>query len=85
MNEDDLKQLIADGLPALKAGGRVAADATDEIEQAATSPELKSLLEKGSEASEKWRERIDRARSEVGADGEGENPVLKAYYGVSRM
>ncbi len=84
MNEDNLKQLIADGLPALKAGGRVAADAADEIEQAATNPELKSLLEKGSETSEEWRERIDQAMSEVGADGEGENPVLEAHYEVSR-
>ena len=84
MNEDDLKQLIADGLPALKAGGRVAADAADEVKRAATNPELKSLLEKGSETSEKWRERIDQAMSEVGADGEGENPVLEAHYEVSR-
>ena len=80
MNEDDLKQLIADGLPALKAGGRVAADAADEVKRAATNPELKSTLEKGSETSEAWRERIDQAMSEVGADGEGENPVLEARY-----
>ncbi len=51
MNEENLKQLVTDGLLALKAGGRVAATATDEIMDAATNPELKSTLQTGNETS----------------------------------
>ena len=84
MNEDSLKQLLADGLPALKAGGRIAANAADEIRESATNSDLKSLLETGAKTSEEWRSRVDRAMDEVGASGEGENPVLKAHYEVSQ-
>ena len=84
MNESNLKGLVSQGLLALKAGGRVAADATDEIMNAATHPELKSLLENGNDTAKEWRERVDRALDEVGASGEGENPVLKAHFEVAQ-
>ncbi|WP_216326729.1 DUF892 family protein [Deinococcus aestuarii] len=84
MNQEHLQQLIADGLVAMKAGGRVAAAATDEIQQAASDPELKSALEAGNETAKTWQTRIERALGELGATGEGENPILEAHYQVSR-
>lgn len=85
MNEDNLKQLLADGLPSLKAGGRVAADAVDEIKTSASNDELKSMLETGNKTAQEWQARIDRAMDEVGASGEGENPIMKAHYEVSQQ
>lgn len=84
MNEENFKQLVTDGLLALKVGGRVAATATDEIMGAATDPELKSTLETGNETAKEWQTRIEQAMSETGASGEGENPILEAHYEVSK-
>lgn len=85
MNEDNLRQLLADGLPALKAGGRIAAESADEIKGSASDDELKSLLEEGNQTSQEWRARIKRAMEEVGASGEGENPIMSAHYDVSKQ
>ncbi len=85
MNEDNLRQLLADGLPALKAGGRIAASSADEIKSSASDSELKSLLETGSETSQEWQARVKRAMDEVGASGEGENPIMRAHYDVSKQ
>ncbi len=85
MNEDNLKQLLADGLLALKAGGRIAAESADEIKGSASDDELKSLLEEGNEKSKEWRARVNRAMEEVGASGEGENPIMRAHYDVSKQ
>ncbi len=82
MNEENLKQLVASGLPALKAGGRIAATAADEIADSATDSELKSALQTGNETAKEWQSRVEQAMSEVGASGEGENPVLEAHYEV---
>lgn len=84
MDEQSLKQLVADGLLALKAGGRVAAAATDEVNQSATDQELKRVLETGNETAKTWRERVDRAMGETGASGEGESPILEAHYEVAK-
>ena len=85
MNQDSLRQLLADGLPALKAGGRIAAESADEIKSSASDSELKSLLETGNEKSREWQARIDRAMDEVGSSGEGENPIMRAHYDVSKQ
>ena len=85
MNEENLKQLVTQGLLALKAGGRVAAAATDEINGSATDPELKSVLEAGNDTAEEWQTRVEQALQEAGASGEGENPILEAHYGVSKQ
>lgn len=83
MNEH-LKQLVADGLLALKAGGRVTAAANDETLSAITDPELRSVLTTGSDALREWSARVDRALGEVGVTGEGENPILEAHVRVAR-
>ena len=51
MNQNSLQELIRSGLPTLKAGGRVAANAADEISTSATDPELKSFLDTGSDTA----------------------------------
>ena len=85
MNEENLKQLVTQGLLALKAGGRVTAAANDETLGAITDPELKSVLTTGSDAVREWTARVDRALSEVGATGEGENPIIEAHVQVAKQ
>ena len=84
MNNDALKTTVAQGLAAMKAGGKVAAAATDEISNDARHPDLKALLEKGNQISLQWTQRIDQALQEAGGGGEQENPILKAHHEVSR-
>ncbi|WP_201783366.1 hypothetical protein [Hymenobacter sp. AT01-02] len=57
MNTDDLKQLVKDGLSAQLAGSKVAAAATDEIQQDAKNPTLKQALQQGNETSKEWAKR----------------------------
>ncbi|WP_375429596.1 ferritin-like domain-containing protein [uncultured Sphingomonas sp.] len=85
MADDNLKQLVRQGLTALKAGTRVAADATQEIQGSATSPELKQALQQGTDQSTEWAARIDRALEEAGGPvGEDDNPILEAHHQVSQ-
>ena len=85
MNNDALRTLVAQGLSAMKAGSRVAAQATAEIRNDARHPELQAALETGNTVSQGWTQRIDQALQEVGGDGEQKNPVLEGLYEVSRM
>ncbi|WP_174297207.1 DUF892 family protein [Sphingomonas bacterium] len=84
MPDDNLKQLVSQGLAAMKAGSDVAAKATHEISKDATHPALKAALEQGNGVSKQWAERIERALQQVGGDGERDNPILEAHYEVSR-
>lgn len=85
MADDNLKQLIAQGLTALKAGSEVARGATQEIQDDATNPELKRALEQGTQQSQEWAARIDRALEEAGGpQGPDNNPILEAHYQVSQ-
>lgn len=85
MNNDALKELVAQGLSAMKAGGDVAAKATDEIGNDASAPELKQALDDGNRASQQWKERIERAEQAAGGGQQGDNKVLEAHYEVSRL
>ena len=85
MNNDNLKTLIAQGLAAMKAGGKVAAGATSEIQNDVRNSDLKAALEKGSQVSQQWTQRIDQALQEAGGSGEQKNPILEGVYEVSRM
>ena len=84
VSDQDLEGLVADGLSALKAASRIAADAADEIQDSASHPDLKQMLERGEETSKEWRQRVDRAIDQMDADGEGDNPILEAHYRVSK-
>jgi ferritin-like metal-binding protein YciE len=84
MADDNLKQLVAQGLAAMHAGSGVAAKATDEISNDARHPALKEALQQGSDQSKQWAERIDRARQQAGEGGPNDNPVLEAHFEVSR-
>ena len=66
MADEQLKQLVTQGLSALKAGGKVAAGATAEIENDASDEGLKQALRQGNDTSKQWMERIDRALQEAG-------------------
>lgn len=82
MNEQALKQLMAAGFASLKAGGKIGAQATDDIENSASNPQLKTALQKGAQTAQGWVPRIDRALQEAGGSGEGDNPIVKAHYEV---
>jgi len=82
--DDNLKQIVAQGLSAMKAGSDVAARATDEIGNDVSDPRLKAALDEGNRTSRQWAERIDRAVSQAGNGRQGDNPVLDAHYEVSR-
>jgi ferritin-like metal-binding protein YciE len=84
MNTEDLKQLIKDGLSAQQAGSKVAAKATDEIQDDATNPELKTLLQQGNETSKQWKQRIEQAIDEAGGVDDQDNEILEAHYEVSK-
>lgn len=51
MADDKLKELVSQGLSAMKAGSDVAARATDEISNDASHPDLKAALEQGNSTS----------------------------------
>lgn len=84
MADDNLKQIVAQGLSAMKAGSEVAAKATNEISNDVSAPELKAALEEGNQTSQQWAQRIDRAVQQVGNGQQGDNPVLEAHFEVSR-
>lgn len=84
MANQQLKQLITQGLAALKAGSQIAAGATDEIQNDARNPQLKAALDQGNKTSKTWTTRIERALGEAGGAGEQENPILEAHYQVSK-
>lgn len=84
MAENNLKQLVAQGLAAMKAGSDLAAKATDEISNDAKHPGLKAALEEGNQTSKQWAERIERARQQAGDGGQQNNPIVEGLYEVSR-
>lgn len=85
MADQGPRSLVAQGLQALKAGGKAAKPATAEIDNAARGPALTALLWVGNQSSRRWAQRIQQAISEVGpAEGAG-NPILEAQFQVSRQ
>ena len=84
MERNSMKLLIQQSLSAMKAGCRVAADATSEIQNSVRNPRLKEALEQGSKTSQQWMARIDRALGEVGGDQEQQNAIMQANYEVSQ-
>ncbi len=84
MADQELKVLVAQGLQALKAGGEVAKQATAEIQNDASHPDLKSALQTGNKTSEQWSQRIAQALQETGGGEDTGNPVLDAHFEVSK-
>lgn len=84
MADEHLKQIVAQGLSAMRAGSEVAARATAEISNDASHPDLKTALEEGNHTSRQWAERIEKASAQAGDGEQGDNPVLEAHYEVSR-
>lgn len=83
-NEQSLKQLIKDGLAAMKTGSEMAAKATDAINNAAKDQKLKEALKKGNETSKKWSERIEKGLQEVGTGGQKDNPIIEGIGKVNQ-
>ena len=84
MADEQLIPLVQQGLAAMKAGGKIAAKATADIEHDATHDQLKAALKQGNETSKQWMARIDRAIEEAGGADEQDNPVQEAHYEVSK-
>ena len=83
-NEQQLKEIIKDGLSAMKTGSEMAAKATDAINNAAKDPKLKEALKKGSETSKKWAERIEQGLQEAGSGEKKDNPVIEGIDKVNQ-
>ena len=84
MENQNLKELIKQGFAAMKAGSKVAEQATDEIQNDAKNEELKNALKQGNEQSKVWAQRIDKGLQEAGGNADQENEILKAHYKVSK-
>lgn len=84
MESEAVKELIKQGLSALKAGSQIAAQATADIQNDARDPNLKAALDKGNTTSKQWSERIERALAEAGGSEQQQNPVLEAHFEVSK-
>ena len=84
VQEDNLKELVVQGLRALKAGGDRAAEAADDVQDSATNPDLKQALEEGQKTAKEWQSRVEQAMQQAGASGASENPVIDAVYEVSK-
>ncbi|RZL00447.1 MAG: DUF892 family protein [Hymenobacter sp.] len=84
MANDSLNTLIQQGLAALKEGSKIAAKATDDIQDDATNAQLKAALEQGNQQSKQWATRIEQAFEAAGGKGDEENPILEAHFKVSK-
>jgi ferritin-like metal-binding protein YciE len=84
MANDSLNILIQNGLAALKAGSKIAAEATADIQDDATDAQLKDALEQGNQQSKQWNTRIERSFEAAGGKGDEENPILEAHFKVSK-
>lgn len=76
--------LVAQGLQALKAGSKVAKQATAELQGDVRHPELQAALQQGTRTSEQWAQRIDKAVAETGGAEDTGNPILEAHFEVGR-
>ena len=81
--QDDLEGLVADGLRALKGGATQAQKAASDVRDSASHPDLKDALKQGEQTTQQWQDRIERAMSAMGVDGETDNPVIKGVYEVA--
>ena len=84
MANDSLTTLIQHGLAALKAGSKIAAKATDDIQDDATDAQLTAALEQGNQHAKQWAARIERSFEAAGGKGDEENLILKAHFEVSK-
>jgi ferritin-like metal-binding protein YciE len=84
MENQNLKELVKKGFAAMKAGSKVAAEATEEIQSDVKNEELKNALKQGNEQSKVWAQRIERGLEEAGGAEEQENEILKAHFEVSK-
>lgn len=85
MEKESLKQLVLQGLTAMKSGLKVAEQATSEIQKDVSHPRLKQALEEGTESSKQWADRVEQALREAGAsDQEQSNVIMEANYKVAQ-
>ncbi|WP_152047670.1 DUF892 family protein [Aureimonas psammosilenae] len=84
MADEAIRNLVSQGLAAMKSGSQIAERATGEIQNDAKHPDLKAALQQGNETSKQWSARIDRAIGEAGDVPQIENQILQAHYDVSK-
>ncbi len=84
VHTDALKKLIAEGLPALKAGLEQAQKHIDDIIDAATHPKLQQMLQQGKQTSERWVQRVETAMQSFDASCASDNPIVEAHGEVAQ-
>ena len=83
--DQDIKAKLQDAIMALEAASAAGREATREIQEQANAPELKALLQQGSERADTWRERLNEALAQMGANPSSTasgNPILDAVQQV---
>ena len=85
MNEDNLKELVKQGLLALKTAGEIGKGAAADVAKDATNPELKKLLSDGSAQADRGASQIQSLLAGMGAgDERNDNPIIQAHTDVSK-
>ncbi len=86
MDSDQLTQLIKQGLSAMKSGSKTASQSASEVQSDASNDQLKKLLQKGTETSKQWQQRVDRALEQAGgSQQEQENEIMQAMDRVGKQ
>ena len=84
MQAELLRPLTEQGLQAVQAACKIGQEATTQVEQMATAPELKALLKRGHEHSLQWTERVSKVQQAThGTNQEGDNPIIRAHQEVA--
>ena len=87
MDSDQLTQLIKQGLSAMKSGSKTASQSASEVQSDASNDQLRELLQKGTETSKQWQQRLDRALEQAGGGSqqEQENEIMQAMDRVGKQ
>ena len=80
----DVKTMLQDAIMAVQAASASGKAATVKIEEQATDPALKELLQQGSKHAASWEERLSTASRQLGGaqPGAQDNPIVDAIQHV---
>ena len=84
MLPEQLTQLLAFALAAMKTGSQIAAAATPGIQHDAHNLQLQAALAQHAATAQHWAARIDQALGEVGGTAAPVNHILTAHYEVDQ-
>lgn len=85
MSNENLKQFYVEGLQALRTAGQKGHEAASEIMQAATSPELRQLMQQGTDLAQQHANRLDSLLQQAGGQPGGHpNEIIEGIQAGAR-